>query len=119
MINLHLFSINKTRDLIAGPRIAKFILPIQFFNLGGVPPLIGFHLKLMLLTKIITHNPTLALLLLFSTLVVLYIYTMMFYQANCTRPPATNSKINIASRQQTRVGITALMATSFFYPLLI
>lgn len=119
IINLHLFSINKTSDLLAGPRIAKFILPIQFFNLGGVPPLIGFHLKLMLLAKIIAHSPMMAFLLLFSTLVVLYIYTIIFYQANCVRPPTINSKIAIASRQQTKVGVAALVATSFFYPLLI
>ena len=119
IINLVLFNINKARDLITGPSITKIIIPIQFFNLGGVPPLIGFNLKLILLNKLIYFNPRLALALLLATLIVLYIYTIIFYQANCMKPSSANIKTELESRQQTSLSLISLLSTSFLYPLII
>jgi len=119
IINLSLFSISKTRDLIVGPTIAKIIIPIQFFNLGGVPPLAGFNLKLMLLNKIVNFNPPMTLILLISTLITLYLYTIIFYQANCITVSSMGSKLNLERNQQSNIALGSLIATSFILPIII
>merc|ERR1712055_541629 len=65
IFSLVIFNIKKIIDLKEGERIPKFIISFHLFNIGGVPPMLGFVIKLILL---------------------LIIYTILIYQVVCLTP---------------------------------
>ena len=74
---------SKLRDLRFGPLLVLVGLAVQFFNLGGVPPLIGFSVKLIVLKSLTSLRLGLILVLLLTSFLVLYIYLTLFFQVYC------------------------------------
>lgn len=91
VVCLNIISVKKINDRVnLGRRV--LILAVQFFNLGGLPPFIGFLIKLIILKSIISLSFILISLLLGVSLMVLYIYVLIFYQVYTIR--ASNFMIN-------------------------
>ena len=82
--------LNKSRDLALVGVPGLVLLRIQFFNLGGVPPLPGFFVKLIILKSLLAAGLIL-LLLVFLSMLLLFIYTSVFIQAYCFSPGGFNS----------------------------
>lgn len=70
----------KLRDLSFSTITVIGLLALQFFNLGGVPPMLGFVVKLMVLKSLTVVRLVLVLILLLSSFLVLYVYVVIFFQ---------------------------------------
>jgi len=118
--NLKLFKVRKLSDVAKLKRGIRITLPLQFFSLGGVPPIAGFIIKLIIISKIVTSNLTIAIILLISSLVIIFMYTIVFYQVYCIKPILEKAKRS--SRITSLTGNTPLIVTNFiasvFIPLL-
>merc|ERR1719430_820049 len=53
IFSLVIFNIKKIIDLKEGERMPKFIISFHLFNIGGVPPMLGFVIKLIIYTILI------------------------------------------------------------------
>jgi len=80
MIILGQLKLMKLRDLSFSTVTVIGLLALQFFNLGGVPPMLGFVVKLIVLKSLTIVRLVLVLLLLLSSFLVLYVYVVMFFQ---------------------------------------
>ena len=80
MLILGQLKLIKLRDLSFRTITVISLLAIQFFNLGGVPPILGFIVKLMVLKPLSLVRLTLVLMLLLSSFLVLYVYVVIFFQ---------------------------------------
>jgi len=104
----------KFRDVATRDRIKKIIVAIHFFNLGGVPPLIGFAVKLMVLKSLVRVRIVLVLILVFMSAIVLFIYTSIIYQAFTIAPNpnylygGSNSRNNLIIRIPILFGLTVV-----------
>lgn len=70
----------KVNQLFFVPTTSLVILGLQFFNLGGVPPLGGFLIKLFMLKYLVTLSLNFALFILLTSLGLLFLYVIFFYQ---------------------------------------
>ena len=116
--NLKLFQVRKLSDIIklrGGVRIA---LPLQFFSLGGVPPMAGFMVKLIIISKMVTSNLPIAIVLLFSSLIIIFIYTIIFYQIFCIKPRQTKRTPQIGNTTKNTPLIITNFIASVFIPIL-
>ena len=86
IFSLVIFNIKKIIDLKEGERMPKFIISFHLFNIGGVPPMLGFVIKLILLLKLLNIRIFYIGVLLFSSFVLLIIYTILIYQVVCLTP---------------------------------
>ena len=82
--SLFIFKIN---DLFKLNKEGAYLIGLQFFNLGGVPPIAGFLIKLIAIKIIILSNAMLVLVLVGLSLITLYMYTAVFYLVYCSSPP--------------------------------
>merc|ERR1711872_116478 len=112
--------VRKLSDVAKLKRGIRITLPLQFFSLGGVPPIAGFIIKLIIISKIVTSSLTIAIILLISSLVIIFMYTIVFYQVYCIKPIPEKAKRS--SRITSLTGNTPLIVTNFiasvFIPLL-
>lgn len=76
----------KFRDIATGDNGKKIEVALQFFNLGGVPPLIGFAVKLIVLKNLTFLRVIRLLRLILISVIVLYIYIRMMYQVYTVNP---------------------------------
>lgn len=91
VISLNVLNVKKLNDSLSSG-FSSLVIAIQFFNLGGVPPFIGFLVKLMILKLIVGLRSLIIIFLLIVSLIVLYIYVVMFYQLYSLRVPSTRVK---------------------------
>nr|YP_010406815.1 NADH dehydrogenase subunit 2 [Labidocera rotunda]URC16616.1 NADH dehydrogenase subunit 2 [Labidocera rotunda] len=76
----------KFSDVATSDTPKKIMVAMHFFNLGGVPPLMGFAVKLMVLKNLISMGLLICLVLVFMSAMILFIYTSMMYQAFTVSP---------------------------------
>ena len=67
------------------------LVGLQFLNLGGVPPLMGFFLKLIMLKVVIVESLVLSITLVLLSFLILYAYVTLFYQVYCIGGARINS----------------------------
>lgn len=97
IIIIKLLRFYKLSDINNSPSFISLILAFQFFNLGGVPPLTGFLLKLIILKQIYYHRLILTFMLIIISLCLLYIYIAIFFTLYCVRPVVKLREKNIKS----------------------
>ena len=102
----------KFRDVALRDRAKKLRVAAHFFNLGGVPPLIGFAVKLIALKNIIPLGLALTLTLVLLSVIVLYIYTRIMYQAYTVTPRGQISIPNTRVRKSILISIALLISLS-------
>lgn len=78
--------ITKFSDVALIDNSKKFNTAIYFLNLGGVPPLIGFAVKLVVLKSLVDIRILQLFMLVLLSVIVLYIYVRIMYQAYTVRP---------------------------------
>ena len=86
IFRLVIFNIKKIIDLKEGGMLTKFIISFHLFNIGGVPPILGFVIKLILLVKMLNIRLFFIIALLFSSFILLIIYLILIYQVVCLTP---------------------------------
>lgn len=105
-----------------GVRKLTGLLPVlvglQFLSLGGVPPLIGFFLKLMVLKVVIAESLSISLGLVLLSFLVLYVYVTLFYQVYCIGGVGTNRAYR-AHRLVIALGLLSLMGAGLILTALI
>ena len=62
------------------------LLRFQFLNIGGLPPITGFILKLIILKVLINFSRLETVLLVINSLIVLFIYVVFIYQCFTVNP---------------------------------
>nr|AXS66464.1 NADH dehydrogenase subunit 2 [Cucujoidea sp. 27 KM-2017] len=75
----------------------KFMYFFNFLSLGGLPPFTGFILKWLILTVLISNNfKFLSLMMIFFTLMMLFIYTRLTFQALILKFDEFQTKLNFS-----------------------
>jgi len=118
MSNLKLFQVRKLRDMIKLKRGIRIALPLQFFSLGGIPPMAGFMVKLIIISKIVASNLPILIVLLFSSLVIIFMYTIIFYQIFCIKPRQAKRGPQISNKSKNTPLIVTNFIASMFMPIL-
>nr|YP_009743041.1 NADH dehydrogenase subunit 2 [Eurytemora affinis]QIJ60005.1 NADH dehydrogenase subunit 2 [Eurytemora affinis] len=62
---------------------AGLMLSLQFLNLGGLPPLLGFLIKLMMMKQLVSVSFLVLSALILSSLGVLFVYVSVTHQSYC------------------------------------
>ena len=62
------------------------LLSFQFLNIGGLPPITGFVIKLIMIKVLINFRGLETLLLVANSLIILYIYVVFIYQCFTITP---------------------------------
>ena len=76
----NLYNINIFYQIIRINLFDKFFLIILFISLGGIPPLLGFLSKYLILKILILEEKTyIILIIIFSSLIILYYYLSRRY----------------------------------------
>lgn len=104
IISLKTMQVYKLSDLTNVQDLRGFNLGLQFFNLGGVPPLFGFMLKLMLVKLLCLQRMFLLIILILNSLILLFVYTTLIYQVYCVSP-----RFNLRARRETGLQITSMI----------
>nr|WKL05501.1 NADH dehydrogenase subunit 2 [Coelonotus leiaspis]WKL05502.1 NADH dehydrogenase subunit 2 [Coelonotus leiaspis]WKL05506.1 NADH dehydrogenase subunit 2 [Coelonotus leiaspis]WKL05507.1 NADH dehydrogenase subunit 2 [Coelonotus leiaspis]WKL05508.1 NADH dehydrogenase subunit 2 [Coelonotus leiaspis] len=87
------------------------LTPLIILSLGGLPPLMGFGPKWMILSTLTTFNlSTVAVLGAFSSLLSLYFYLRLTYAMSLTLPP--NTIVNVTSWRLDDLQATLPLATT-------
>lgn len=89
----------KFRDVAFRDPVKKMRVAIYFLNLGGVPPLMGFAVKLIVIKSLVDVRMISVFILITLSVIVLYVYTRMMYQAYTISP---NPTFNINSNRPGR-----------------
>jgi len=89
----------KFRDVAFRDPVKKMRVAIYFLNLGGVPPLMGFAVKLIVIKSLVDVGMISVFVLITLSVIVLYVYTRMMYQAYTISP---NPTFNINSNRPGR-----------------
>jgi len=77
-----LFNISQTFSFFTSNKIVKFILFINLFSIGGLPPFLGFFPKWLIIESLISMNRfRLLTFILFLTLITLFFYIRISYSA--------------------------------------
>lgn len=88
----------KFRDVALRDPIKKIGVALYFLNLGGVPPLMGFAVKLMVIKRLVELRMMRIFLLIALSVIVLYVYTRIIYQAYTVTPSPVRNLNNTRSR---------------------
>jgi len=79
----------KFRDVAFRDPVKKMRVAIYFLNLGGVPPLMGFAVKLIVIKSLVDVRMISVFILITLSVIVLYVYARMMYQAYTISPNPT------------------------------
>jgi len=79
LATLSKFRVIKINDRINVGWAGSLVLGFHLLNLGGLPPLVGFLIKLRLIKPLILYSISLRVGLVISSLVVLYLYIVFCY----------------------------------------
>jgi len=77
------------------------LLRFQFLNMGGLPPITGFILKLIILKVLINFRRLETLFLVINSLIVLFIYVVFMYQCFTVNPGKTIQGVENSSQNIT------------------
>ena len=85
MLGALIFSLTKTmvikvNDVTRLDWRSASIIRFHLLNLGGLPPLVGFLMKLKLLKPLTIINLSLSVVLVIGALILLYLYVVYCYQ---------------------------------------
>jgi len=81
---------------LSNARLAgSLILRLQFLNLGGLPPLLGFLIKLMIIKQLVYLSFFVLAVLVLRSLGVLFVYVSVTHQSYCF-----NSSLKISNGGQ-------------------
>lgn len=104
--------IYKLNDMFGLHKYAAFIVAVQLFNLGGVPPLVGFLLKLIMVKQLVSVSVGLVFILVLLSLLLLFVYTRVFYQLYCLIPGPMGYLSDRGSESATRGAFLSLVGRS-------
>lgn len=119
IVILKLVKVYKMNDILNVPQILSVLMGLHFFNLGGVPPLTGFLAKLIIIKYLTGVRVGLILLLVLNSLILLFIYTRVFYQLYCATPYQIRYILNLRIAPQTRAAFLRLGGRLLFLWLII
>ena len=77
----------KLNDLLCRGYSGALLVGLQFFNMGGLPPFIGFMLKVIIIKAVLLFSAGLRIVLIFTSLLIIYLYTTTLYQTYCAVEP--------------------------------
>lgn len=97
MVRVKSIRLRGVGDLPLVGALRKVFLGLQFFNLGGVPPLVGFLVKLMILKSMFFIGGTVIIIMVILSIIVLFIYTRTFLQAYCVSPEYLSGRLKAGS----------------------
>lgn len=106
---LVLSKLRKLRDISTRDGIKKVRIAFHFLNLGGVPPLMGFRVKLIVLKRLSSVGLALPTLLVLLSLMVLYIYVRIIYQAYTFTPEALPLINNSGAGEYRTLSVASVM----------
>lgn len=73
----------KLNDLLCRGYLGSLLVGLQFFNMGGLPPFLGFILKVIIIKAALIVRTGLTMILIFTSLLIMYLYTTTLYQTYC------------------------------------
>ena len=100
----------KFRDIATGDNRKKIEIALQFFNLGGVPPLIGFAVKLIVLKNLAFLRVVRLLRLIIISVIILYIYISMMYQVYTVNPASYQYESGSRSTKILRINTSLILS---------
>nr|UBU96216.1 NADH dehydrogenase subunit 2 [Epicauta hirticornis] len=107
-----IYSISQIPSILNSNKMVKLTLMINFMSLGGLPPLLGFLPKWLTINWMITHNLTLmALVLIITTLIMLYVYIRIL-TSSLLVTHSENNKINFKMNKFVSFSFNFLAITS-------
>ena len=118
LLSLKEINLSKLRDLALVGNFTLGLIGIQFFNLGGVPPLAGFLVKLTILKSMLRLGVVFLRILVIMSMVVLFVYTGMFLQAYCVRPRINSSAETVKKRGAVLVVMSLILIRGFRWVIL-
>jgi formate hydrogenlyase subunit 3/multisubunit Na+/H+ antiporter MnhD subunit len=83
IILLRTLKVFKLNDILHRGYGGSVIIGLQFLNMGGLPPFVGFMLKVLIIKGILLFRRGLAIALIFVRLLMIYLYTTTLYQVYC------------------------------------
>ena len=83
VFSLQTLKIFKVSDLRGLPFSEGLLLGLQFLNLGGLPPLVGFLIKLIMIKQLALISFRIIRLLVVASILMLYIYVTFAQQIYC------------------------------------
>lgn len=78
--------LNKSLDLLGRGGARAATIGLLFFRLAGVPPFLGFIIKLVLLQRVADLSMAVSLIIVFTSMFVLMRYSRVFIRAYCLLP---------------------------------
>ena len=81
LIKIKKLSVNQFNILINLPLLSQIILFLNLLSLAGLPPLLGFLPKWIVINKIIITSPILVITLIFGSLFNLFYYLSIFFSS--------------------------------------
>lgn len=94
LILLAKLNVYKVSDLSIVTTHGSLLLSLRLINLGGIPPILGFFLKLIIMKVLVNLRRILIFLILTLAVVVLYIYTNTIYCVYTFTPSIPQVYIN-------------------------
>merc|ERR1712137_623003 len=95
---------------INGP--TRLMLFLQLFNLGGVPPLTGFFLKILIIKSLIISSAGWVVPLLLISFLILYFYLQLLSSVMLLTS-SNNKKIKVITTQILLIGLILTPFVSF------
>lgn len=83
LILLRSIKVYKINDLLGTNYVGAMGVGLQFLNVGGLPPLMGFILKIIMIKVIIHVRLLITIILILRSLLIMYIYTTTLYEIYC------------------------------------
>ena len=83
LILLRSIKVHKINDLLNTNYVGAMGVGLQFLNVGGLPPLMGFILKIIIIKVIIHVRLIITITLILRSLLIIYIYTTTLYEIYC------------------------------------
>ena len=87
LLMLNVLKVFKINDVLYRSYMGAICIRLQFLNIGGLPPFMGFLLKVLIIKVILGYSWFMVMILIILSLIIIYLYTTILYQAYC----ATNS----------------------------
>ena len=105
--------LNKMLDLTKINLSGILLISLQFMNLGGIPPLLGFFLKLLIIKFIVEIKIIVIFPIIFITIILLFSYVSLIYQIFCIN---LNRRVGItfSSAMNVNIFVSIIIITPSF-----